>query len=103
MQPYYETLSGKLHSFNFCTLGRYHCTAYQYWVIIVWKLLFHQKFLVNKVQKLWLWNRKRPLWFPYCENRTTGTVKQLSNYDFQTLITGISGEIDTSLLFCQLE
>ena len=37
--------------------------------------------------------------FPYCENRTTGMEKRLYNYDFHTLITRISSEVDTSIYY----
>ena len=60
------------------------------------KLLFHQKFVVTKVWKSWLRNRKLPLQFPYCENGTTGIEKRLRNYNFQRSVTGISNEMDIS-------
>ena len=47
-----------------------------------WKLLFHRKFLVTEERKSWLHNRKFPLRFPYCKNRTTETEKRLRNYGF---------------------
>ena len=37
-----------------------------------------------------------PLRFPYCESRTAGTENSYATTIFQTSITGIFGEIDTS-------
>ena len=41
-------------------------------------------------------HQKLPLGFPYYENCTIGTKKQLDNCNFQSSVTEISIEIDTS-------
>ena len=38
-----------------------------------------------------------PQRFPYCESRTTGTENDYATTIFQTSVTGIFGEIDTSI------
>ena len=61
------------------------------------KHLFHRKFRLPKFENCGLRNRKHPLTVPYCESRTTGTENSYTTTIFQTLVTGIFGEIDTLL------
>ena len=61
-----------------------------------WKRLFHQKFRLLKFENRDLRNRKHSLTVPYYESHTTGTENDYATTIFQTSVTGIFGEIDTS-------
>ena len=54
---------------------------------------------VTEVRKLWFAERETSLTVPYCESHTTGTENGYATTIFQTSVTRIFGETDTSLLF----
>ena len=52
---------------------------------------------VTEVRKSWFAQPETSPNFPYCESHTTGTENGYATTIFQTSVTGIFGEIDTSL------